>query len=56
VLGESDLQTERDIYDEHVGIGQKIKGEIKVIEGKILHKPELVQQGRAIKHGVVVEK
>jgi len=40
---------------EHVGIGTKIKGEVKVIEGKILHNQRLIEEGRAIKHGIPLE-
>jgi hypothetical protein len=31
-----------------VGIGTKIKGEVKVIEGKLLHKKRLAEEGRAL--------
>ena len=40
---------------EHVGIGTKIKGDVKVIEGKLLCKKRLVEEGRAIKHGIPQE-
>ncbi|BFZ65120.1 hypothetical protein YB2330_006283 [Saitoella coloradoensis] len=34
-----------------VGFGKKIRGEIKVIEGKVLRNRELVEEGRAMKRG-----
>lgn len=40
---------------EHVGLRQKVKGEIKIIEGKVFCNPRLVDQGRALKHGVEVQ-
>jgi hypothetical protein len=40
---------------EHVGIGTKIKGGVKVIEGKVLCKKRLVEEGRAVKHGIPLE-
>lgn len=39
----------------HVGIGTKIKGEVKIIEGKLMHNQQLVEEGRAIKHGIPLE-
>lgn len=51
---EDDLESTRD-ESEHVRIGKKIKGEIKIIEGKILHKPNLVEEGRALKSGTPME-
>jgi len=40
---------------EHVGIATKIKGEVKIIEGKILHNQRMVEEGKAIKHGIPLE-
>ena len=40
---------------EHVGLRQKVKGEIKIIEGKIFCNPKLVHQGRALNHGINVQ-
>jgi hypothetical protein len=51
---EDDLESTKD-ESEHVGIGRKIKGEIKIIEGKILHKPNLVEEGRELKNGTPME-
>jgi len=41
---------------DHVGVGTKIKGEIKVIQGKALHNQRLVEEGRAIKHGIPLKR
>lgn len=40
---------------EHVGVGQKMKGEIKIVEGKMFCSPKLVEEGRALKHGIPIE-
>jgi len=40
---------------QHVGIGTKIKGQVNVIEGKVLHKKRLAEEGRAIKQGISLE-
>jgi len=36
---------------EHVGLAKKIKGEIKVMEGKASSNPRLVNEGREEKYG-----
>ena len=40
---------------EHVGFRQKVKGEIKIIEGKVFCNPRLVEEGRALKHGIAIQ-
>jgi hypothetical protein len=42
-------------HPDNVGMGAKIKGEIMVIEGKVLHNRRLVEEGRAIKLGIPLE-
>lgn len=51
---EEDLQAKEPI-EVRVGLTPKIKGEMEVIEGKLLCSPRLVERGRALKHGVKIE-
>jgi hypothetical protein len=57
VSDEEQLKTMRAQAEEpeHVGLRQKVVGEIKIIEGKVFCNPRLVEQGRALKHGVEVQ-
>jgi hypothetical protein len=41
---------------EHMGSTQKMKGEIKIIEGKALRSQQMIDEGMVIKHGVPFEK
>jgi hypothetical protein len=54
-ITEEDLRA-KEFVKKHVGMKGKIKGEIEIIEGKILHKPRLVEEGRALKHGVRIQE
>lgn len=57
VTNEEQLKTLRDQAEqpEHVGLRQKVRGEIKIIEGKVFGNPRLVDEGWALKHGIEVQ-
>ena len=59
VTNDEQLKTMRAQSDEpehdDVALKQKVKGEIKIIEGKVFCNPGSVDEGRALKHGIQIE-